>query len=167
MESRKILKNFNLFLEGEGYLGKVEEVTLPNLTWKIEEFQGGGMIAPLSARMGLEKLSTSFVIKSFETKALKCIGGANQNNLSLTFRGALSDADGVRHIRCEMRGIASSIETAAIKVGESSAITFNMDLSYIKFLENNQNIYEIDIKNHVFKTGDVDYLADERKALGI
>ena len=91
MATRKILKNFNLLLDGTGYLGKVEEVTLPNTAWKIEEFQGGGMLAPQSVKMGMEKLTTSFVIKSLETKVISALGGPSNKDLSLTVRGAVED----------------------------------------------------------------------------
>ena len=36
----RILKNFNLFVDGRGYAGRVDEITLPKLTIKTEEFQG-------------------------------------------------------------------------------------------------------------------------------
>lgn len=32
----KILKNFNVFVDGRGYAGKIDEVTLPKLTIKTE-----------------------------------------------------------------------------------------------------------------------------------
>ena len=37
----KILKNFNLFVDGRGYAGKAEEVTPPKLSLKTQEFRGG------------------------------------------------------------------------------------------------------------------------------
>ena len=52
----KILKNFNLFVDGRGYAGKAEEVTPPKLTIKTEEFRGGGMDVPAAVDMGMEKL---------------------------------------------------------------------------------------------------------------
>ena len=44
----KILKNFNLFVDGRGYAGRTEEVTPPKLTIKTEELRAGGMDAPIS-----------------------------------------------------------------------------------------------------------------------
>jgi P2 family phage contractile tail tube protein len=38
----KILKNFNLFVDGRGYAGRAEEVTPPKLTIKTEELRAGG-----------------------------------------------------------------------------------------------------------------------------
>ena len=35
----KILKNFNVFVDGRGYAGKIDEITLPKLTIKTEEYR--------------------------------------------------------------------------------------------------------------------------------
>nr|WP_262363471.1 phage major tail tube protein [Xylella fastidiosa] len=53
---RHLLKHLNLFIDGKGYAGQVEEINLPKLTLKTEEFRGGGMLAPVELTMGLEKL---------------------------------------------------------------------------------------------------------------
>ncbi len=52
----KILRNFNVFVDGRGYAGKIEEITLPKLTIKTEEYRAGGMDIPISIDMGMEKL---------------------------------------------------------------------------------------------------------------
>ncbi|HDZ1101288.1 TPA: phage major tail tube protein, partial [Klebsiella pneumoniae] len=40
----KKLRLFTLFVDGENYIGKVPSVTLPKLTRKTEDYQGGGML---------------------------------------------------------------------------------------------------------------------------
>ena len=40
----KILKNFSAFVDGRGYAGRVDEITLPKLTIKMEEYRAGGMM---------------------------------------------------------------------------------------------------------------------------
>ena len=52
---RKI-KNFTLFNEGLSYLGEVDEVTLPKLTRKTEDWRAGGMGGPIKADFGMEGL---------------------------------------------------------------------------------------------------------------
>ncbi|SMG63879.1 Phage major tail tube protein, partial [methanotrophic bacterial endosymbiont of Bathymodiolus sp.] len=55
-----ILKNMALFVDGRGFAGNVEELTLPKLTLKTEEFRNGGMDAPIEVEMGMEKLESEF-----------------------------------------------------------------------------------------------------------
>ena len=52
----KILKNFNLFIDGRGYAGKCDEVNPPKLNIKSEEYRAGGLDAPIPIDMGMEKL---------------------------------------------------------------------------------------------------------------
>ncbi len=69
-----ILKNMALFVDGRGYAGNVEELTLPKLTMKTEEFRGGGMDAPIEVEMGMEKLECEFTLTRFDKEALKLFG---------------------------------------------------------------------------------------------
>ncbi|BGI52444.1 MAG: hypothetical protein HamCj_07970 [Candidatus Hamiltonella defensa (Ceratovacuna japonica)] len=64
------LKNMNLYIDGKGYAGVIEEITLPKLTLKSEEFRGGGMDAPIKIDMGMEHLETGFTLKVFDKSTL-------------------------------------------------------------------------------------------------
>ena len=52
IKTPRVLKGFNLFVDGRGYAGKVEELELPKLTIKTEEFRSGGMVAPVELGRG-------------------------------------------------------------------------------------------------------------------
>ena len=60
-----VLKNMNLFVDGRGYAGVVDELTPPKLTMKTEEHRAGGMDAPVELDMGMEKLEASFSLKKY------------------------------------------------------------------------------------------------------
>lgn len=47
---RKI-KNFALFQDGVSFLGQIPELNLPKLTRKTEDYQDGGMAAPIKSDM--------------------------------------------------------------------------------------------------------------------
>lgn len=42
-----ILRNVNVFVDGRGYAGRAQEVTLPKLAVKTEEHRAGGLDAPI------------------------------------------------------------------------------------------------------------------------
>lgn len=56
-----ILKNFNVFVDGKGYAGKIDEITLPKLTIKTEEYHAGGVDIPISIDMGWKSLKLSLL----------------------------------------------------------------------------------------------------------
>ncbi|WP_410541965.1 phage major tail tube protein [Wolbachia endosymbiont (group A) of Portevinia maculata] len=62
----KILKNFNVFVDGRGYAGKIDEITLPKLTIKTEEYRAGGMDIPINIDMGMEKLEADFTFAEYD-----------------------------------------------------------------------------------------------------
>ena len=47
IETPRVLKNMNLFVDGRGYAGRVDEIELPKLTLKTEEHRAGGMDVPV------------------------------------------------------------------------------------------------------------------------
>ncbi len=87
------LKNFNLFNEGQNYIGKVPELALPKLTAKMEEFRAGGMDAPIDIDLGMEKLEMEWTIGGFEAQVLKQFGTLTHNGVGLRFAGALQSDD--------------------------------------------------------------------------
>ena len=43
IELPRVLKNMNLFVDGRGYAGRIDEIQLPKLTLKTEEHRAIGM----------------------------------------------------------------------------------------------------------------------------
>ena len=70
MAARDVRKNFNLFVDGKGFAGQIEEFTPPKLTLKTEEFRAAGMDAPIELTMGLEKLEASFSLIAVDRAVL-------------------------------------------------------------------------------------------------
>ncbi|WP_369674346.1 phage major tail tube protein, partial [Enterococcus faecium] len=70
----QVIRAMNLFADGKGYAGVVEEVTPPKLTLKTEEFKAGGMDAPLELDQGMEKLECNFTVASYEKELFAAYG---------------------------------------------------------------------------------------------
>lgn len=85
----KILRNFVATLDGRGQAGRIEEITLPKLTVKTEEYRAGGMDVPIALDMGMEKLETDMVFSDYDEEIFKLFGIISGNSISLTLRGAL------------------------------------------------------------------------------
>lgn len=60
----KILKNFNVFVDGRGHAGKIDEIMLPKLTIKTEEYRAGGMDIPINIDMGWRNLKQTLLLLS-------------------------------------------------------------------------------------------------------
>jgi Bacteriophage tail tube protein len=163
-----ILKNMALFVDGRGYAGNVEELTLPKLTLKTEEFRNGGMDSPIEVELGMEKLECEFTLTRFDKPVLKLFGVAPGQTIPLTVRGALVSDNGTQTPAVvNLQGIVKEMDFGSWKPGEKATVKLMIALRYYKLTHGNETVHEIDIPNMVRTIGGVDQLATMRSALGL
>tara|TARA_R110002072_G_scaffold246432_4_gene405685 strand:- start:1678 stop:2181 length:504 start_codon:yes stop_codon:yes gene_type:complete len=163
-----ILKNMALFVDGRGFAGNVEELTLPKLTLKTEQFRNGGMDAPIEVEMGMEKLESEFTLTRFDKNVLKLFGLSPGQLTPLTIRGAVISDDGTQTaVVVNLQGIVREMDPGNWKPGEKATLKIMMALRYYKLTHGGDVVHEIDIPNMVRTIGGVDQLSAVRSALGI
>ena len=163
-----ILRHMALFVDGRGYAGNVEELTLPKLTMKTEEIRNGGMDAPIEVELGMEKLSCDFTLTRFDRAVLKLFGLAPGQLTPLTVRGALISDDGTQTpIVIQLQGRIREMEFGNWKAGDKATLKVTVSLRYYKLIHGGETLHEIDIPNMVRTIGGVDQLAAVRAALGL
>lgn len=164
----QILKNFNLYVDGRGYAGNIDEVQLPQLSIKLEEFQAGGMDAPIAIDMGMEKLEASFKISKFDSDIITKWGIAAGSTIPFTLRGALESLDGsVVPIVVALSGSITSLEFDSITPGGKGGMTFKLAANSFRYDQNGITLIDIDILNMKRIVGGRDRLADIRTAIGL
>ena len=162
------LKNFNFFQDGAGFLGEIEEVTIPKLAIKASEWRGGGMLGPIMIDEGLEKLESDWTMGGLIVDALRAFGITTHDGVGARFAGAYKD-DGTGIVRaCEvsMRGRFQEIDWGNAKVGDSTAHKHKFAVSYLRITIDGSEEVEIDLLAGVFIVGGIDRYADIRAALG-
>lgn len=163
----KILKNFNLFIDGRGYVGKVSEINLPKLNIKTEEFRAGGMDAPALVDMGIEKIEGSFSLLEYDKDVLKQFGLVAGNAVQVTLRGAIQDDTTVSAIIIKLRGMYTEMDMGKFAAGEKGELQCTIACRYYCLEIDGEQLIEIDIDNMTRKIGGQDKMIDVRKALGI
>jgi P2 family phage contractile tail tube protein len=168
MAARDIRKNFNLFVDGRGYAGQVDEFNAPKLTLQTEEFRAGGMDLPIDVTMGMEKLVADFSLKAYDRNVLALFGVVEGSNVPLSVREALESFDGtVTPVVHTMRGKITELDPGTSKPGELPMLKATLTLTYYKMQHGEQVVHEIDAENMVRVINGVDTLANIRNALGI
>lgn len=166
--AKNVRKNFNLFVDGKGYAGQVEEFTPPKLSIKTEEFRAGGMEGPVELSMGLEKLEASFSLVSYDRDVLSLFGVAEGSVVPFTLREALEDFDGtITSVVHNLRGKIKSIDQGTVKAGDKVGLKVDMAVTYYKVRHGNADLIEIDVENMVRSVNGNDALASMRAALGM
>lgn len=168
MAARDVRKNLNLFVDGKGYAGQVEEFSAPKLTSKMEEFRAGGMDAPVELKMGTEKLEASFTLIAYDRSVLALFGVAAGSVVPFVLREALESFDGtVTAVVHTMRGRIKEIDPGASKSGDKPALQVSCALTYYKLQHGDVVVQEIDVENMVHMVNGTDVLAAQRAALAI
>jgi P2 family phage contractile tail tube protein len=164
-----VLKNMNLYVDGKGYAGVIEEIVLPKLTLKTEEFRGGGMDIPVKIDMGMEAIETSFTLRKFDQDMICQFGLGNGNRPNMTIRGSMSsDEDGSEFpVVLNLRGIVTEMDFGSWKASENASLKVTVSLRYYRMEVDGNEIHEIDSANMIRKVNGIDLLAETRKNIGL
>jgi len=165
----KKLKDFNLFDSGNSYRGEVEEITLPKLSRKMEEYRAAGMTGPVSVDLGNEAITLEWTAGGLLLDALLQYGARSHNATQLRFAGAYeNDDDGtVSAVEIVVRGRHKEIDMGSAKNGDDTKQKFSTACSYYKLTIDNKPIYEFDFINGVEQIGGKDTNASIRRAIGL
>lgn len=165
----KILKDFNLFGEGESWITQIEEVTLPKIARKVEEYVAGGMAMPVDIDMGLEKMEMDWTSAGWFDGLFDGLATTSMNGNMLRFVGSAEDdsTGAVIPVEITVRGRHREVDMGNAKKGDKNQIKITTSLAYYKLTLNGQEKIEIDAAGYIFKVNGKDVYAERRKALGI
>lgn len=166
----QVITNFNLFFDGVGMVGLIEEMALPKLVRKVEEFRNGGMLAPAELDLGLEKLESTFTVTGYNKDIIKKYGVQAVDGVLCRFLAAESPndtTDATDAIEITMRGRWKELDLGTVKTGEKNTTKVTFPQTYFKYAENGEDIIEIDTINMIFKVDGKDLLEGTRRALSM
>ncbi|BAV65751.1 phage major tail tube protein [Sphingobium cloacae] len=166
----RTLMNFLLYNEGLSHVGEAKTITLPVLSRKIEEWDGGGMGGAVGIDMGADGLlEMSHSYGGPMRQIFSQYGITKVNGVYLRFVGSYQqqDSDAVDAIEVVVRGRHKEIDMGDQEKGGQGEFKVSSVLSYYKLSWNNEVLIEIDRLNMIEAVDGVDRLAAQRAALGM
>lgn len=164
----KILKNFNVFVDGRGFAGRAEEITLPKLTIKTEEFLGAGMSAPVEVDMGMEKLEMDITFAEYDKELFKLFGLTNGSEVAFTIRGAMQATNSeAEAVVVNVRGFFKELDFDSWKPAEKATLKCAVACNYYKLTVDGVELIEIDPVNMVRSINGTDQLSKMREILQV
>lgn len=164
----RVLKNMNLFVDGRGYAGRIDEIQLPKLTLKTEEHRAGGMDVPVEIDLGMDKLEAELTISDYDPEVYKLFGLLDLKPVQITIRGAIqAQSEDPKPVVINLRGGWREIDAGTWKPGDKSALKVSVAASYYKLTIDGQEVVEVDAINLVRKVGGVDQMGAIRAAIGL
>lgn len=180
-----LLKNFNLFLSGQGYAGQIEQLSLPKLTLKTEDFQMGGLDIPIKMDMGMEPMSCEMTLVNYDKNMIsgfgKGVGRHSSNELKkFHLKGACQpqslaalnvDASN-RHkptdivpLNIILTGTWQSLDFGTWKQGDVAKLVASINVRYYQLKLGDDTLVEIDVDNMTRKIMEKDRLSTLRPYL--
>jgi len=165
----RVLRNFNLYLSaGLSWAGKVDEVTLPKISMKQEEYRCGGMDIPDICDQGMEGMDCSMTVLEYDEAVMKEYGILTGTGASalVKLRGAIVNNSGTTvKVEVDMTGVWTDIDMGTWKSGENSPLSLTLGVGLYKLKIGGDDIYEIDPGKMVRKIGGTDELLDQKDAI--
>ena len=161
----QVLTHFNLFVDGRGYAGMADEIVLPKLTIKTEDYRAGGMDVPIPIEMGMEKLEADFTLAEYDSFIIRQFGFQQGGPIALHARGALKRHALAVPVSCHMRGIITELDFGTWKAGDKSQLKFKVYCTYYRYAHAEEVLIEIDADNMTRVINGVDQLAAVKAAL--
>ncbi len=164
------LKKMNVFVDGVGYLGLAEEVTLPSIERNTEEYRGAGMGGPAMVGLGWNALTMSIKLREHTQTLLKALAKHAASDTGIRFVGAYqSDTPGAAMVAIEVvaRGRLDKIDLGTAKEGQMTDSDHELSLTYFRFDRNSEPLVEFDFENGVEVIAGEDVLAEARRIIGL
>ena len=165
----KKLRLFTVFVDGVNHIGKVPSVTLPKVTRKTEDYQGGGMLGSVAVDLGLDSgaLDASMIVGGVVEELILKYGG-DIDEMRLRFVGEFYSGGTSSLLEVEMRGRITEIDPGDAKQGDDTNHTYAIKNTYYKLSVNDRPLWEIDLLNHIYRKDGKDIVPDRiRSALGL
>ena len=165
----RTLKNFNVFVDTHSWAGVAEEVTIPKITKKTEDFRGAGMIGDVALVMGYEKLEGEVVYAGFDVKQYRQLGVCGTSDLPVRYVGIYERQDNCSYQNVEIycRGQAIELDPGSSKNGEKTETKMSYNYSYYRLEVDGVIEVELDFINGVERFGTSDIGQQLRKLLGL
>jgi len=148
----KKLRLFTMFVDGDNYIGKIPSVTLPKITRKTEDYQGGGMLGSAAVDLGLDSgaLDASMVVGGMVEELILKWGG-DIDELRTRFVGEIYSRGTSSLLEVEMRGRITEVDQGEAKQGDDTSHTYALKTTYYKLSVDDKPLLEIDLLNFIYK----------------
>lgn len=148
----KKLRLFTMFVDGDNYIGKIPSVTLPKITRKTEDYQGGGMLGSAAVDLGLDSgaLDASMVVGGM-VEGLILKWGGDIDELRTRFVGEIYSGGTSSLLEVEMRGRITEVDQGEAKQGDDTSHTYALKNTYYKLSVDDKPLLEIDLLNFIYK----------------
>lgn len=168
IELPRILKGFDLYLNGRNLAGTCDKFTLPKNAPKFEELNAGGLSRPLKVNVGYDADWSLSFSKNGLDLSLLVEGDCKVDGQEVMLLGSLAEGDS-----CDEKQVKlyfwGQIEEADGGDNENNALSKNeitIACARVQYFVDNKEIYFEDVMNMIRRINGKDVLEKRRRNLG-
>jgi uncharacterized protein len=171
MATIKKVTNGNIYVDGNNWLGRVEEATLADISSKMSEFTALGMAGTMEYASGFEMMEMSVTLHAYHADTLALIADPNATH-RLQMRSSVDEHTSVGRTAQTPYVIyatvaAKKISGGAFKAHEAVKQEITFAVYALKMEQDGAPVIEFDANANIYKVNGVDKLATYRNNLGI
>ena len=165
MQYPRKIRNYNGFVDGRSYAGRVTKGELPELKLMTADHRGGGMDTSIAQDMGMEALKAKLSFAEHTPALINLLGTV----IPLTLRAAAqgetaTDVDA--HVYT-LRGRVTGLMPGTLETGNDTPLELELGLHMFRYAVNGDDLIDIDIEAGKRVIGGIDQLASMRLAMGL
>ena len=161
----------NVYVNNASKHGQASEITCPDVTYVMNEYQSLGMFGTAKFWNGIEAMEATFKWTYPDNEAqLAMVNPIAAVDLMVRSSKAVWNNGGLVNeepVVILMRGFPTTHQTGNFTRQTDVEIESTIAVNYYKLEVNRQEILEIDTINNIFKVNGVDIMAERRTNLGI
>lgn len=164
------LTNANVYIDGDNFVGKAEEVTSPVIKTIFSEHKALGMHGKFELPSGIDKMEAKIKWNSAYRGVLEKMADPYKP-MNLQIRAMLEGySAGARSSTTpyiiHLRATSKDFNPGAFKQNDNVEIEMNLNVTYVKVVIDGVEVVEYDAMENIYKVKGVDTLADFRRITG-
>jgi len=166
----KQITNANVYIDGNSFLGKTEEIKMPDVVVTMTEHKALGLVGKIELPSGLDKMESTIKWNSLYPDVLK--KAANPfTAVQLQARASLETYTGQGRteqvpVVVYMTGTFKKFPMGNYKQHDNVEAETSLSVTYIRLNVDGKDVVEVDVLANIYKLNGVDLLEKYRTNIG-
>lgn len=163
--------NANIYIDGNTFMGRAEEITLPEISPKMSEHKALGMVGEMELPAGLQKMSMKIKWNAIYPEVMKKTYDPF-TAVSIQVRTSIETYEGgtrTAQIPCKIfvRGTWKKSGGASFKAQDNVEMENELNVTAYKMIVGTDEVVDIDVIANIWRVNGIDQLLLYRLNLGI
>jgi hypothetical protein len=163
--------NANVYLEGQSFLGRAEEINLPTVKFKMSEHKAIGLFGSMEFPSGMDKMECKIKWNSLYPEVMKILANPFKS-VTMQVRASIEGYNSEGRIEELPLVIFLTVQSKDFPLGnfkqhDNVELENMFNVYYFKMEIDSEEIIEVNVLSNIYKVNGVDQFAQYRANLGI